>query len=361
MRAALALLLGVVLVWTAPLIGLVLAGEPIASYLRFPPLTESVAHAPFLWPVFGLYASLLALVGVMLWVGSTGRRAVRQPGPPLHRFPWWGMLGLGLIACGWIFAWSDTLVPVEVRRHTFAVLWLGYILAMNGLVHRRIGACLLTHRTRWLLALFPVSAGFWWLFEHLNQFVDNWYYDGIEDDSRWAYFLQATVPFSTVLPAVASTSAWLGSHARLDFAGLPSVRAQPAAAWLALLTGTLALAGVGLWPEALFALLWLGPLLLFCALQYLLLGETFLAPLAHGDWRPLLQPALAGLLCGLVWELWNYGSAAQWHYSIPYVQRFHVFEMPLAGYGGYVPFGILCVVVADLVAKVVEGRDRLAP
>jgi hypothetical protein len=70
--------------------------------------------------------------------------------------------------------------------------------------------------------------------------------------------------------------------------------------------------------------------------------------MTRGDWRPLLQPALAGLACGFFWELWSYGSLAQWHYSIPHVQRFHLFEMPVLGYAGYLPFGVLCAVVADL-------------
>jgi hypothetical protein len=26
----------------------------------------------------------------------------------------------------------------------------------------------------WFLALFPVSAVFWWLFEYLNQLADHW-------------------------------------------------------------------------------------------------------------------------------------------------------------------------------------------
>jgi hypothetical protein len=92
-------------------------------------------------------------------------------------------------------------------------------------------------------------------------------------------------------------------------------------------------------------------LLVFAALQYLLTGETLFAPLAQGDWRPVLQPALAALVCGFFWEMWNYGSLAKWHYSIPYVQRFHLFEMPLLGYAGYLPFGVDCALVMQLVAR----------
>jgi hypothetical protein len=87
-----------------------------------------------------------------------------------------------------------------------------------------------------------------------------------------------------------------------------------------------------------------------------LLGDSLLGPLGAGDWRPLLQPALAALACGFLWELWNYGSLAKWHYSIPYAAGFHLFEMPLLGYAGYLPFGIECALVIDLVARLVERR-----
>jgi hypothetical protein len=201
-----------------------------------------------------------------------------------------------------------------------------------------------------------LSAGFWWLFEHLNQFVHNWYYAGAGGESDWEYFLRATLPFSTVLPAVASTWAWLRAHPRLDAMTLPPVRGHAALAWVALASGALALAAIGLRPELLFLMLWIAPLLVLAGLQRLLVGETLFAPLAHGDARPLLQPALAALVCGAFWELWNWGSLPRWQYAIPYVQRFQIFEMPLLGYAGYLPFGIECALLMDLAARIIEER-----
>ena len=66
-------------------------------------------------------------------------------------------------------------------------------------------------RPRLLLALFPASAAFWWSFEYLNRFVQNWYYVGPQPLTPWQYVLHATVPFSTVLPAVLSTMELLAS------------------------------------------------------------------------------------------------------------------------------------------------------
>jgi hypothetical protein len=350
------LLIAAAAVWTVPLLGLAVAGTPIAGYLAFPPHTTFVPHAPFQWGWFVMLSLPVVGAAALYWIAIAGARP-ETAALPQSRFPWWGWLGLALGAGGWFLAWHEGTLPSEWRRHAFTPLWLGYVLAMNGLVFRRVGRALLTHRTGWFIALFPASVAFWWLFEHLNQFVGNWYYTGAIARSEWDYFVQASLPFSTVLPAVASTWVWLRQIPRLDAIALPALRGHATFARLVLPAGLFALGCVGIWPETLFPVLWVAPLLVLWALQELLLGETLLTPLQHGDWRPLLQPALAALICGLLWELWNFGSVAKWHYSIPYVQRFSVFEMPLLGYAGYLPFGIECALVMDLIAR---NRERRA-
>ena len=354
LRSITVLLLAAVLIWALPLLGVRLAGQPLQSYLGFPPRTRFVPHATFEWIWFVLMSLPAAGVIALYWIAITKGVSGNARSASM-RFPWWGWLGVGVMAVSWFCAWHGWLAA-EWRRHIFTPLWLGCILTINALALRGTGWSALTHRTAWFLALFPVSGIFWWLFEHLNQFVGNWYYSGIKADSDWDYFLQATLPFSTVLPAVASTWAWLQRFPRLQTKPFAPMQGHAALAWIALATGVIALACIGIWPDAMFVVLWLAPLLIICALQQLLVGETLLTSLRQGDWRVILQPALAGLICGLLWELWSFGSLARWQYSIPYVQRFHLFEMPLLGYLGYLPFGLECALVMDLVARFVEQR-----
>jgi hypothetical protein len=355
LRGLWVLLLAALVASVAPLVGLAASGNPIAPYLAFPPRTAAAAQAPASWLWFCLM-SLPAIVALGLIVLAVARAHPEAAVVGTRRaFPPWGWLSLAILAAGWFAAWSEH-TPGEWRRQAFTPLWLGYALAMNALVYRRTGQSLLTHRPWWFAALFPVSAACWWLFEYLNQFVRNWHYIGIQASGDWDYFLQGTLPFSTVLPAIASTWMWLRQFPRLEALRLPAVRTRPSAAWLAIAAGTLGLAGVGPWPETFFPMLWVGPLLLLCGLQQVLTGTNLLAPLASGDWRPLLQPALAALACGMLWEFWNYWSLAKWQYSIPHVQRLHVFEMPLLGYAGYLPFGVTCALVMDALARVVERR-----
>ena len=358
--AAAALSLGWLLVWAAPLAGLAAAGRPLAAYLDFPPRAVPLAQAPFAWGAFALLA-LPAIAAAALYGIALARTQAEKASVYPRGFPWWGWLGAALIAAGWMLAWSELVAP-QWRRHTFTPLWLGYVIAVNALAFRRSGRAPLTHGPGLLLALFPASALFWWLFEHLNQFVGNWHYTGVAAAGDWDYFLQATLPFSSVLPAVASTWAWLGTYPRFAALGQSMPFTLPApgrtAAALAVLIGLVLLAGLGLRPQALFGLLWIAPLAVLLGLQKLLVGETLLAPLARGDWRALLQPAAAALVCGFFWELWNWGSLARWHYAIPYAQRFHLFEMPLLGYAGYLPFGVECAVFADLVARMLGVRAQ---
>src|SRR4029078_4238545 len=88
------MLLVVVLLVGLPLLGVLLAGQPIRPYLEIPPQTRFVHHTAFSWPIF---VGLALLIG--LTVGSVVVRMarLRVSGPkPLRRafgFPWWAWVG----------------------------------------------------------------------------------------------------------------------------------------------------------------------------------------------------------------------------------------------------------------------------
>ncbi len=355
-----------------PLLGIITAGRDPAPYLELPPTTRYVSHAGFSWPWFCFFAivDLLMIVG-LLWAihcgrgykrkiieipncpGAlktvTGTAAFQQPG----RFPWWGWAGLVLCLAFWLLAWRRFTWFWLFQPHTFLPIWAGFILAVNALAVKRSGSCLVLRRPLRFLLLFPSSAGFWWFFEYLNRFVQNWYYTGIEGMGPQEYSYYSSLAFATVLPGVLSmidlllTFPSLGKGlARCRPIHLPSGQWTPLAA---LSTASVGLALIGIFPDQLFALLWVSPLIIILSIQALTGRHTLIYPLRHGDWRPLVVPALAALACGFFWEMWNYFSLARWTYTIPFVQRFHLFEMPVLGYGGYLPFGLECLVAGSLV------------
>ncbi|MEW6219742.1 MAG: hypothetical protein AB1634_09460, partial [Thermodesulfobacteriota bacterium] len=269
---------------------------------------------------------------------------------PVRPLPWWGWLGLALGAGAWGLAWSRFPWLAPWQPFTFTPLWVAYILVVNGLVARRRGSAQPLAAPGYFLALWPLSAAFWWLFEYLNRFAGNWRYLGVEGFSPGLYFLFASLAFATVLPTVLATrdlvaaSRWLAPFACWQALSIRRPRLL-AAGVLALAAA--GLAGLGCWPGQLFPLLWLAPLAILISLQVLAGQPTILAPLARGDWRPLLAAAAAAVVCGLFWEMWNVASYAKWIYTVPYVDRFHLFEMPALGYAGYLPFGLECVAVAE--------------
>jgi hypothetical protein len=342
------------LLFGLPLLGVALVGQPVQPYLEFPPQTRPVQHAPFSWAMFVGVALLIALaVGpVILRVGAS-QMTHRASHSTLRALPWWGWAGSLLLGCSWVVAWNRFPWFEALQPHLFTPLWLGYILLVNALTLQRTGRCLIVERPRFFLALFPASAAFWWCFEYLNRFVQNWYYVGPHALTASEYFLQATVPFSTVLPAVLSTMELLASVPALTrgldrLPCLPSV-ADRLAGWVVLLVASAGLAGIGIWPDRLFPLVWVAPLLVITAVQMLAKDDTIFFVLREGDGTSLWLAALAALVCGLGWEMWNYKSLVHWEYAIPSVHAFTLFEMPVLGYAGYLPFGLECLAVTLLV------------
>jgi hypothetical protein len=343
-----------------PLAGVWFAGHPITRYFEFPPYSQYVEHAPFSWAVFIAYSVIICVI-ILPFIRQAIRFRKYDPdiSSVTHKFPWWGWIGIASGLCWWIVAWNRFAWLSMIQAHTFTPLWLSYILVVNALDVRRSGRCLMTARPGYFLVLFPISAVFWWSFEFLNRFVQNWSYTGGRF-TAWEYFWYATLPFSTVLPAVLSTrnliqpSVWLQYGFRhFVILSCPNPRVLAAFTFIAASGGMVA---IGIWPNYFFSLLWTAPLLMVIALQVLLKEPHILQEVAAGDWRDIVGYIVAALICGWFWEMWNLYSFARWTYSVPYVQRFLIFEMPILGYAGYLPFGLECAVVAGIMDRLM-GRS----
>ncbi len=255
-----------------------------------------------------------------------------------RRFPLHGWVGLLLIAFMWPASWLQVRPLAEV---TFFPLWLGYILAVDALVLVRRGSSLLSRSRPAFVGLFLASAPIWWLFEFFNHFVRNWVYLGAEQYGPARYFVQASISFSTVVPAVFETAELLAS---LDLVGrFKGRRAIPATRSVLLGSvafGLLSFAGMVLWPRYAFPFAWTCLFFILDPINYALGWPSIAGWVSRGDWRPIMTLAAGTLVCGFFWEMWNFYAWPKWTYHIPFVEFLHVFEMPLLGYGGYLPFGL---------------------
>lgn len=342
------LLLALPALFLPPLLGARLRGIP-DGFWSYPPLVHKLPrHENFSSMVFLLF--LLVLLMYLLIIARPAWFGFKRPGRPASgesttagRFPKRGWAGVVVGLSAWLMAWIPG--PAPWSHYTFFPLWLGYILTMDGFVYMISGTSLWTRSRIQFAALFPASALSWWYFEYLNRFVENWWYESpIHHPTH--YLLHASFCFSTVLPAVFETQDLLlcSKHFRSAFKRGPALKwAQSSEAMVTVLTlGVAGLYLAGAFPETFFFMLWLAPLFLLFPILVLAGTPNPCGRLSSGDWTRVAALSIAGLVCGWFWEMWNFWSYPKWHYQVPFVQGAALFEMPLAGYGGYLPFGVIC-------------------
>jgi len=355
----------------------VLAGVPLACCLltgrddlleglrAFPPRTEDWGLYPEkLWNVrrpfnWGVFASMALFTGLCLFAFvRRGVRCVRNSVVASvrtrcdARFPAWGWLGLALLVISWVVAWNrfECLKAGNLQvLLSYFPIWIGYIVTMNAVVKKRSGHCPLTDHPWLYLSTFPASALFWWFFEYLNRFVWNWYYLGVGGLSAFEYAVYATLCFTSVLPGVYVTAEFLGTYRFFDdrnYDGMfrIDIRSSLSRGVLSALSAV-GLCGIVFFPEYTFPFLWISPLMVFVLVQVALREPCLLDRLGRGAWGMVFRYEVAALCCGICWETWNYHALAKWVYALPWVHAFQVWEMPLIGFAGYLPFGVECAAI----------------
>jgi hypothetical protein len=257
---------------------------------------------------------------------------------PRTGFPFHGWLGLLLVLLFWWINWKVT----GLRTYwAFFPLWLGYCLAVDGLVRWRTGTSLLTRDWRKYIGLFIVSAPIWWAFEALNLRAQNWVYIGAEVFSPGAYAFWTTLCFTTVVPAVfgsAELIASLGFVKRLK--RWPVIGSDKRTTIAFFVLGWAMLALLLMWPAVFFPFIWFSLYFILEPVNVWLGNRSLTDWTRKGDWRPVVALWLGVLLTAFFWEMWNYYCYPKWVYHVAWGNWLHVFEMPLLGYGGYLPFAL---------------------
>jgi hypothetical protein len=260
-----------------------------------------------------------------------------------------------LIVVFWLLNWSLS----GLRTHWgFFPLWLGYCLTVDALVFYRTGTSLLTRSWRKYVGLFLVSAPVWWIFEAVNWRLQNWHYDGGEFFTPFQFWLWATLSFTTVIPAVFGTAELVASFSFLRNSGrgpaIHSTRNTTAGFFSA---GLVMFALMMAWPEIFFPFLWLSIYFVLEPLNVWLGNRSLTEWTRAGDWRPVVALWIGVLVTAFFWEMWNFFSYPKWIYTVPWGGCCKVFEMPLLGYGGYLPFALELYALYHLLAGL-SGEKR---
>ena len=189
------------------------------------------------------------------------------------------------------------------------------------------------------------SIPLWLIFEFYNKYTfQNWHYEGLPETLLVRYVGYAW-SFATISPAILITAELVGAirdrrapeYRRIDPVRIPF----DAIAWTSMIAGAAMLAWPIVYPSPwLAAPVWLGFIFLLDPINARNGAESLRGDLkANHSWR-LLNLLIAGVVCGILWEFWNYWSRTRWVYHFPMPPDVRLFEMPIAGYLGFPAFAV---------------------
>ena len=259
-----------------------------------------------------------------------------------------GWIGLGLVLAAEAALLSGQ--PLVARWFT-PLVWTGYVLLVDALAARLTGRSYLTTDRVEGVLVGLASVGCWWLFEWYNapRFWRGgadaaglwWRYQGLEPN-LFLRRLGYDWSFATIFPALFLTATVL--RARV----FRRVRVRPWRPPRATLRALVVVGAVAAVLPLVIASAWLVPLvwvaftLLLEPLNARAGRPSWLADLGRGDASRLAALLAAGVVCGALWEFWNYWAATKWTYSVPYLGHVKVLEMPVLGYLGFPAFALEC-------------------
>jgi len=265
------------------------------------------------------------------------------------RFAPHGYAGIAII----VLAEALLFAGNQFVGHWFTpVVWTGYILFIDALVFKFKGrSMLMTDRLEFVVIALVSIAG-WWLFEVYNapRFWKSdqelwWHYHNLEPNlflRRFGY----DWAFATISPAMFETAELLGAIVFKQQKPRITIKFPKSALIMLAIVGLAGAIIPLVFPSEWFApVIWLSFILLLDPINALRGQPSISADLARGDWRRLWSLLASGLVCGVLWEFWNYWAIAKWTYTVPFFGNVKIFEMPVLGFLGFPPFAVECWVM----------------
>ena len=226
------------------------------------------------------------------------------------------------------------------------IAWTCYILLADAAVLAVRGRSRLHDEAWQFVRVALLSVPLWLIFEAYNLRLQNWTYTGLPQAWPLAV-LGYGWSFATITPGIFQTADLIESFRW--FRPDSPVRFSRFAQNGMILVGAMCLLTPLLAPQTvaarLFVLVWIGFVFLLDPINYRLGLPSLIGALAEGSRSRFYSLLASGFVCGWLWEFWNYWAAAKWHYIFPMFQQWKIFEMPLPGYLGFLPFALECFVM----------------
>ncbi len=269
-------------------------------------------------------------------------------------FPWFGFLGLVIIIISGIGLYLNLWF---FETFMTPACWTGLILFLDALNYRLAGNSLIKTRRKEFLWMLPWSIALWYFFEFYNLFIQNWYYVGLPESRILRYFGYFW-SFATIWPGVFEIFDLIRNSNLIMSIQINPFRLSKVMLNVSVIFGMVCMVLpiiVSHKPASYMAVLvWLGMIFIIDPINYRNRGFSLWENLSKGSLTILIQLFLTGLIAGIFWEFWNYWATAKWIYSVPILGHIKVFEMPILGYLGFLPFAVEVYVMWELVKKIIK-------
>jgi len=257
-----------------------------------------------------------------------------------------GILGLVILLISHVLL----LMEIELIASWFYYwAWWSYILIIDSLIYTIKKNSLIMNRKGEFFLILLWSIVIWTFFEAVNLILQNWYYSNVVPSLviRWLCY---GVAYATVLPALFETTELLESVGLFKNSTVRPITVTTAVQVGLVSLGIVFVFGVLFYPRYCFPLVWGSIIFLFEPINYRWSATSLLKDWERGTARKFYLLLTAGLICGVLWEFWNFWAATKWIYTVPFFEELKIFEMPLAGFLGFPPFAVECYVVYNFIS-----------
>jgi hypothetical protein len=253
---------------------------------------------------------------------------------------WFIITGSGIIA----LSTAGLKLNLWFFTHFYTpLMWSGYILLLDGVNFSVARHSLIISRTREFIWMLFFSIVFWYIFEFYNLFIQNWYYINLPENRMVRYFGYFW-SFATIWPGVLETFELIHHLQLFKNLKIKSLKVSPFILYMCMLLGMIATILPFLLPPYMArytaVLVWVGPVFLLDPILYFRKKNSLCKELERGSLTLMFQLFTAGAICGFWWEFWNYWATTKWKYSVPFGPDLYIFEMPVIGFLGFLPFAI---------------------
>ena len=239
--------------------------------------------------------------------------------------------------------------------------WWPLIFILDSLNFRLSGSSPLSDSPRNFAFAAFISIPVWLVFELFNLRLQNWSYHRLPPELplRWLGYCLA---FASVIPALLELSALFQTSLKRKPISFFRLKTTTGFLIAYMILGFFLLALSVLFPDLFFPLVWLGFIFLLEPVNYRLKIDSLLADAERNYGSRMMSWLLAGFTAGVLWESLNYWAGSHWEYTIPYLNFGRIFQMPVFGYGGFLPFALevfAMYALLDFIRKKIKGKAGL--